>query len=156
MNFRKGFVSLENICKGIKFHNNTHFFRYKTSEKKSQKITLAKWKIHISHVCVLSHVGLFATPWTVTCQAPLSMGFFRQEYWNGLPFPSPGNLPDAGIEPISPVLVGGFFTTEPLGKPTYTRYLAQNRFSILAEWINIQINICYQRREKMGTVINPQ
>ena len=64
---------------------------------------------------MLSHVGLFATPWTVTCQAPLSMGFFRQEYWNGLPFPSPGNLPDAGIEPMSPVLVGGFFTTEPLG-----------------------------------------
>ena len=89
--------------------------------------------MHISHVCVLSRVGLFATPWTVTCQAPLSMGFFRQEYWSGLPFPSTGDLPDPGIEPMSPVLVGGFFTTEPLGKPTYTPYLAQNRFSILAE-----------------------
>ena len=45
-----------------------------------------------------------ATPWTVACQAPLSMGFSRQEYWSGLPFPSPGDLPDPGIEPRSPVL----------------------------------------------------
>ena len=59
---------------------------------------------------------LFATPWTVADQAPLSMGFPRQEYWSGLPFPSPGDLPDPGIEPTSPAL-GGFFTTEPLGKP---------------------------------------
>ena len=43
-------------------------------------------------------------PWTVTCQTPLSMGFSRQEYWSGLPFPSPGNLPDPGIEPGSPAL----------------------------------------------------
>ena len=45
-----------------------------------------------------------ATPWTVACQAPLSMGFSRQEYWTGLPFPSPGDLPDPGIEPGSPAL----------------------------------------------------
>ena len=45
------------------------------------------------------------------------MGFSRQEYWSGLPFPSPGDLPDPGIEPMSPALAGGFFTTEPLGKP---------------------------------------
>ena len=44
-----------------------------------------------------------ATPWTVNCQAPLSMGFSRQEYWSGLPFPSPEDLPDPGIEPVSPV-----------------------------------------------------
>ena len=48
----------------------------------------------------------FVTPWTVTCQAPLSMRFSRQEYWSGLPFPLPGDLPDLGIEPASPVLVG--------------------------------------------------
>ena len=54
-----------------------------------------------------------ATPWTVAGQAPLSMGFSRQEYWSGLPFPSPGDLPDPGIDPVSPVLAGGFFTTEP-------------------------------------------
>ena len=45
-----------------------------------------------------------ATPWTIDCQAPLSIGFSRQEYWNGLPFPSPGDLPDSGIEPSSPTL----------------------------------------------------
>ena len=59
----------------------------------------------------------FATPWTVALQAPLSMGFPRQEYWNGLPFPSPGDLPDSEIEPMSPALAGGFFTAEPPGKP---------------------------------------
>ena len=71
-------------------------------------------------MCVLSCVHLFATPWTVAFQAPLSMGFYRQEYWSGLSFPPPGDLPDPGIEPASPVsrvLVVGFFTTEPPGKP---------------------------------------
>ena len=52
----------------------------------------------------LSHVWLFETPWTVVYQAPRSMGFSRQEYWSGLPFPSPGDLPDPGIEPKSPAL----------------------------------------------------
>ena len=56
----------------------------------------------------LSHVRLFATPWTIAYQAPLSMGFSRREYWNGLPFPSPGDLPDPGIEPESPVLQADF------------------------------------------------
>ena len=55
----------------------------------------------------------FATPWTVACQAPLSMGFSRQEYWSGLSFPSPGDLPNPWIEPTSPALPGGFFNTEP-------------------------------------------
>ena len=61
-----------------------------------------------------SHVRLFATPGTVVHQAPLSMGLSWQEYWNRLPFPSPGDLPDPGIEPrflTSPALAGGFFTT---------------------------------------------
>jgi len=53
--------------------------------------------------CLISHVQLFATPWTLACQLPLSMDFSRQEYWTGSPFPSPGNLPDTGIEPVSPV-----------------------------------------------------
>ena len=71
------------------------------------------------HVQWLSHIQLFETPWTVTGEAPLSTEFSRQEYWSGLPFPSPGNLPDPGIEPmfpVSPELAGGFFTTEPPGK----------------------------------------
>ena len=59
----------------------------------------------------------FVITWTVAHQVPLLMGFPRQEYWTGLPFPSLGNLPDPGIEPRSPALVGGFFTTQPLGKP---------------------------------------
>ena len=65
----------------------------------------------------LSHVQLFATLWTAVLQALLSMGFPRQEYWSGLPFPLPGDLSNPGIEPTSPALAGGFFTTEPLGKP---------------------------------------
>ena len=55
-----------------------------------------------------------AIPWTVSCQAPLSMGFYRQKYWNGLAFPSPGDLPNPGVEPMSlmsPALEGGFFTS---------------------------------------------
>ena len=59
----------------------------------------------------------FATPWTLAHHAPLSMGFFRQAYWSGLPFPSPGDLHDPRIEPMSPALAGRFFTTEPPGKP---------------------------------------
>ena len=55
----------------------------------------------------------FATPWTVAHQAPLFTGFPRQEYWSGLPFPSPGNIPDPGIKPMSLTLAGRFFTTEP-------------------------------------------
>ena len=58
----------------------------------------------------------FATPWTVACQSPLFMGFPRQEYWSGLPFSSAGDLPNPGIEPVSPALVGRFFITEPPGK----------------------------------------
>ena len=65
----------------------------------------------------LSRVRLFATPWTVAYQAPLSMGFSRQEYWSGLPFPSPGDLPDPGIEPRSPALEADALTSEPPGKP---------------------------------------
>ena len=60
----------------------------------------------------LSRVRLFATPWSVAYQAPLSMGFSRQEYWSGLPFPSPGDLPDSGIEPGSPALQADTLTSE--------------------------------------------
>ena len=70
----------------------------------------------VLHACMLSHVShaqLFATPWTEARQAPLSMGFSRQEYWSGLPCPPPGDLPDPGIEPtslMSPALAGGFIS----------------------------------------------
>ena len=71
----------------------------------------------------LSRIRLFATKWTVTRQAPLSMEFPRQEYWRGLPFPSPGDLPDPGIEPVSlesPALGGRFFTTSATYIHTHT------------------------------------
>ena len=64
----------------------------------------------------LSHVRLFATPRTVAYQAPPSMGFSRQEYWGGLPFPSPGDLPNPGIEPGSPAFQADALTSEPPGK----------------------------------------
>ena len=71
------------------------------------------YKCHamLSH---FSRVQLFVTLWTVACQAPMSTGFSRQEYWSGLLFPSPGDLPDPGIKPVSltsPAVAGGFFTT---------------------------------------------
>ena len=62
---------------------------------------------------LLSRVRLLATPWTVAYQAPLSMGFSRQEYWSGLPFPSPGDLPNPGIEPRSPALQANSLPAEP-------------------------------------------
>ena len=65
----------------------------------------------------LSHVQLLATPWTVAYQAPPSMGFSRQEYWNGLPFPSPGDLPNPGIKPWSPSFQADALPSEPSGKP---------------------------------------
>ena len=67
----------------------------------------------------LQRAGLFCDPWTVAHQAPLSMRFSRQEYWSGLPFPPPGDLPNTGIKPVSlmsPTSAGRFFTTEPHGK----------------------------------------
>ena len=65
----------------------------------------------------LSHVRLFVTPWTVAYQAPPFMGFSRQEHWSGLPFPSPGDLPDPGIEPRSSALQTGALPSELPGKP---------------------------------------
>ena len=74
----------------------------------------------LSHDQWLSHVWLFVTLWAVAHQAPLSVEMFRQEYWSGLPFPTPGDLPNPGTEPVSlvsPALAGGLFTTKPPGKP---------------------------------------
>ena len=65
-----------------------------------------------------SHVQLYATLWTVARQAPLSMGFSRQEYWSGLPCPPPGDLPSPGIEPRSPALQMDSLPSEPPGKPS--------------------------------------
>ena len=69
------------------------------------------------HAC--SDVSESATPWTIACQAPLSMEFSRKEYWSGLPFSPPGDRPTLGIEHTSPALAGSFLTTEPPGKPRF-------------------------------------
>ena len=84
-------------------------------------------------VYTLSHVQLFATPWTVARQTSLSLGFPRQEYWGGLPFPSPGDLPNPGTEPASPALAGGFFTTKPPGEPLMHLFFS---FHVKKKWGN--------------------
>ena len=76
----------------------------------------------------LSHILLFVTPWTVACQAPLSMEFCRQEYWSGLPFPTPGDLP------ASLALAGGFFTTELPEKPTHFKKCKVINHSVISLW----------------------
>ena len=112
--------------------DNNVFFFYLNFLKKSCLTFVYVFTLHVCHyltlcvcvcvcVCVcarvlsrFSHVQLFATPWTVAHQAPQSMGLSRQEYWSGLPLPSPGHLPDPGTEPMSltsPALAGGFFST---------------------------------------------
>ena len=78
------------------------------------------------HAQSLSCVQLFATPWTVVHQAPLSMRFPKQEQWNGWPFPPLEDLPDPGIEPAAPELAVGFFTAEPTEKPI-TKYKRQEQ-----------------------------
>ena len=82
-------------------------------------------------VKLLSRVRLFATPWTLAHQAPTSMGFSRQEYWSGLPFPSPGDLPDPGIEPRSPALQADALTSEPPGMSTITTRGEANYYHFL-------------------------
>ena len=91
----------------------------------------------------LSRVRLFATPWTVARQAPLSMGFSRQEYWSGLPFPSPGDLPNPGIEPRSPTLQADSVPSEPPGN---------SRFSQIHVSINIDSNIEPIRKPPSNTL----
>ena len=106
-------------------------------------------------MCVLthfSHARLFATPLTVSHQSPLSMGFSKQEYWNGLPCPSPGDFPDPGIEPMSftsPALAGRFFPLVPPGKPCFTNkcyiFYSNSIVSVCifsSTWFCQTVNIC--------------
>ena len=72
-------------------------------------------------VLVTQHVHFFVAPWTVALQASLSMGFSRQEYWSGLPFPFPGDLLDPGIEPEFPALQADSLLSEPPGRPNQDR-----------------------------------
>ena len=88
-----------------------------------------KWTKREVDTCVLSCsvVSHSATPWTVARQAPLSMGFSRQEYWSGLPCPPPGALPNPGIEPGAPALQADFLPAEPPEKPKLTQSIGSKR-----------------------------
>ena len=100
--FEEGILASQEYCCPAKVCSSSH----------------TKWKVKVK---LLSRVWLFVTPWTVAHQAPPSMKFFRQEYWSGLPFPSPGDLPDPGIEPRSPALQADTFTIWATGEaPSHT------------------------------------
>ena len=99
---------------------STYSLSYRILSITRQAIQCNMGSVVIQSLC---HVQSFFTPWTIAQQDPLSMGFPRQEYWSGSPFPSPGNLPNPGIKPASPALAGRFFTTEPRGKPQRMRWL---------------------------------
>ena len=113
--------------------------------------------VHIymcAYVQSLSHVQLFETSWTIAFQTPLSRRFSRQEYWSGLPFSPPGNLPNPGIKPMSPALAGEFFTTEPPGKPvsiyTHRDTVIKNEDLLFATtWVGLEgimLSVISQRR----------
>ena len=85
------------------------------SKSQNQDLTQDIW---LSTACLTTVVSDSATPWTVAHQASPSMGFSRQEHWSGLPFPSPGDLPNPGIKPRSPTLEADGLTSEPPGKPS--------------------------------------
>ena len=93
----------------------------------------------------LSCVQIFGTPWTVAYQAPQFMEFSRQEYWTGLPFPSPGDLPNPGIEPTSPALQAGALRPEPPGKPVRTKLGLINYWShdLISKECTFKPNIYY-------------
>ena len=102
------------------FSSIGHILGHKSNLSKFKKIEMISdiFSDHntMSEVKSLSRVQLFATPWTVVYQASLSMGFSRQEYWSGLPCPSPGDLPDPGIKPRSLALQADALPSEPPGK----------------------------------------
>ena len=87
-----------------------------------------------THMHTLSHVQLFATPWTVAHQAPLSMGFPRQEHWSGLPFPSSKDLADPGIEPVSPALLANYWLLHHLGSSNILEKILFKGSSLQLRW----------------------
>ena len=115
---------------------------WKKVKSLSEESEVAQWKKAKS----LSRVWLLATP-LVAYQAPQSMEFSRQEYWSGLPFPSPGDLPNSGIEPRSPMLQADALPSEPPGKPLETR-LNHLEHSIKAEFTEIKMAKIFSFRDK--------
>ena len=109
------------------FHNIRNKIRMSTLTISIQKSCLLKMKS-------LSCVQLFATPWTVACQVPLSMGFSRQEYWSGLQFPSPGDLPDPGIKLVFPTLPADSLPSKPPENP----YMQSTSWKT-PDWMNYKL-----------------
>ena len=92
------------------------------------------FKINSMHTQSLSYVWPFVTLWTVAHQAPLSMGFSRQEHWSGFPFPPPGGFPNARMEAASPASAGGIFSTEPLGTPLGANTHWPKQATVSSDW----------------------
>ena len=109
-----GAGSLRWETREMKWNSHVLFISYLATYM--QNYSVPRTTLFAVVVYSLNGVRLFVTPWTVACQAPLCMGFPRQEYWSGVPFPSPGDLPNPGTEPSSLGLAGGFFTSEPPGQ----------------------------------------
>ena len=143
-------------CGKISLLPFTHSFQYFWSINMSLLwITMPTWFLHwlmskiksLTYICActlsrFSHVQLFETPWTIARQAPLTMGFSRQEYWSGLPSPPPGDLPTPGIEPASlssSAVAGRFFTTSAIWEAPLAKQNNQTkqslRFVYLAEFL---------------------
>ena len=110
--------------------------RTKTWEGEGQEVPtagcplpiLVAWRasrLILVRICALSHIQVVMTPWTVACQAPLSMESSRQEYWSGVPFPTSGDRPNTGIEPRSPSLQADSLPFEPPGKPVWFWWLGR-------------------------------
>ena len=123
------FSEQSSLCASLRVGSREKFYQWHVFHK-----YLVYKKPHGSFIlCVCAQlvtcVWLFATPWTVAHQTLLSMVFSRQEYWSGLPFPTPGDLPNPGIKPMSsmsPKLSGRFLTIVPPGKPVASSYLGYN------------------------------
>ena len=134
-------------------HGTTDWFQIGKGVRQGCILSLCLFNLYagFSSVQSLSRVRLFVTPWTVAYQAPLSMGFSRQECWSGLPFPSPGDLPDPGIKPGSPALQAEALPSEPLGngllKGTKVlrvrlKYILRTNDSTLNTKVEIKTIIC--------------
>ena len=122
-NLKRSFFSIMFIfhCIDTKWHIQAHA----TQVQATKWVNFNSLSQHVC-MCVLSCVWLFVTPWAVPCLVPLSMEFSRQEYWSKFPFPTPGDLPNPGIEHVPPesyALAGGFFTTEPPSPPKILPFL---------------------------------
>ena len=123
---------------------------WKSPISSSRNYLLMSLTLIIRIVLVAHHVQLFATPWTVACQAPLSMRFPRQEYWSGLPFPSPGDLPHPGIEPGSPAYQADSLPSEPTGKPNKQHSVVKYLWSSLI----LEITCRKLKRESLNFQFN--